>query len=60
MNTKKEKDIPHGVYCYDKEKVCPYYQYRDSIEGWCDKFGGTILDQVKDCGINKGKIKWKK
>jgi hypothetical protein len=61
--------IPKGVYCYDKNGVCPYWDKNldkpEQHNGYCHylKSGdwmdediggwGLLWDQCKECGINK-------
>jgi hypothetical protein len=63
-----EQYIPPGIYCYDGDVRCPYWDSNDNqpdqYNGYCHymktgdwidlKKGGTMLlwDQVKECGIN--------
>lgn len=73
MKTKSEmeKHIPNGIYCYDKNGLCPYWRKRtdkhDQENGFCfylntgDWFDdGTFLlwDQCKECEINNSTDGW--
>lgn len=60
---KNEKDksvIPKGIYCYDEERRCPYWEFHkndiDEEYGYChylEEYDGLLLwDQCKICGIN--------
>jgi len=61
-----EIHIPKGMYCYDDEKMCPFWsmnpEFPHQENGYCHylKEGdweeeGTrfLFDQVKECGINE-------
>ena len=61
------KKIPKGIYCYDKNGLCPHWSLNESREkqnnGYCaflkkgdwDMKGFSLLwDQCKECGINLG------
>lgn len=68
---KKKKKIPVGMYCYTPTsgfkvlkdgrygytiKSCPFYKNDgDGLCGKCYLLKSTVVDQVKDCGINYGK-----
>lgn len=60
-----EKIIPKGLYCYNKDGVCPFWDRLDGIpkqeNGYCHllekgdwESEGTMLlwDQCKECEIN--------
>lgn len=63
------KVIPKGIYCYDKNGLCPYWHLiqhlPNQLNGYCHLMkcgdwmeleeGGTSLlwDQVKECGYNR-------
>lgn len=67
---KKKKLIPKDVpYCYTmvsdiiyesgqlpyyKTKTCPFYQYKDGLEGYCKLVKCEVMDQVKECGMRCG------
>ena len=57
-------DIPKGLYCYDKNNLCPYWSMRvgkpRQENGYCSYLergdweaeGVSLLwDQVKECGL---------
>lgn len=59
------KEIPKGIYCYDKNGVCPYWSrnpdYPNQENGYCSYLMrgdweanhlSLLWDQVKECGIN--------
>ena len=67
---KKKKLIPKDTpYCYlptssmiyesgrlpyYKIKTCPFFEFKDSLEGYCKLANCTIWDQVKECGTRCG------
>jgi hypothetical protein len=69
---KKKKKIPVGFYCYtfngktgyNKEglpyygiDLCPFYQHKEGIDGYCSVVKYEVDDQVKVCGIKRGTYK---
>lgn len=51
--------IPNGIYCYDENGTCPYWQKRNGkvycafLEKDEDELDSLILwDQCKECGVN--------
>lgn len=58
--------IPKGIYCYDKNGLCPYWSLNHDSEyqnnGYCAYMDigdwnldfGLLWDQVKECHINVG------
>jgi len=63
---KYNKQIPKGIYCYDKNGLCPYWDDFEHMEeqnsGYCHLLGrgdweaewfGLLWDLVKECGLNK-------
>ncbi len=69
---KKKKRIPKGVYCYDyvspnynydgtykgyKIKPCPFYKSIPRYDcGQCKLDGSEVMDMVKNCDFNIGKL----
>ena len=60
-----KSSIPHGIYCYDVNGICPYwdsdlskgeqnYGYCHYLKSgdWEDEGFSLLWDQVKECGIN--------
>lgn len=58
-------NIPQGVYCYDKNGICPYWSKRkdqpDHDNGYCSLMGkgdweidglSLLWDAVKECNLN--------
>jgi len=60
--------IPEGDYCYSRDvqgnrAVCPYWAPRPEYQNaYChflrrtDLTAGLLWDQVKECGVNKGRL----
>lgn len=66
----KEK-IPKGIYCYDENGICPFWDkspdHPRQENGFCHFLGkgdwesegiSLLWDQVKECGIDLGIKKW--
>ena len=64
---KDESIIPKGIYCYDENRVCPYWNLKEfkpeQENGYCsfleegdwEMEGVSLLwDQCKECGVNMG------
>ena len=61
---KIRKLIPKGMYCYDKDGICPFWRknklYPEQLDGYCHLLkkgdweikGGLLWDQCKECEIN--------
>ena len=61
---KINKNIPNGIYCYDENGLCPYWNIDEKHEiqdnGFCKylqigdwQLGfGLLWDKVKECNIN--------
>ena len=50
------KKIPKGIYCYDENGRCPYWERKKAGEGYChviQKSSYLLWDQCKECGINE-------
>jgi len=64
----KEDKIPKGIYCYDENGQCPYWQKLENAnepEAYCHylemsdgdienrRLSSLLWDQCKECGVNE-------
>lgn len=64
ISKKDTTSIPKGMYCYDENGTCPYWDLIEDkpeqlngycryleIGDWMERSGGLLWDQCKECGI---------
>lgn len=57
---KRLEDIPKGIYCYNNDGVCPYWDMFEEYNGYCHYLKMSdndfetmsfLFDQIKECGV---------
>ena len=60
-----DKWVPRGVYCYSGTYLCPFWEFKSDMNGYCHCLGhdddyyadrdylSLLFDMVKECGINQ-------
>ena len=58
---KNKNKIPQGLYCYDKNGICPYWRLLkdrpEQYDGWCDYLGKGDIEIAKEMILKSKRMK---